>query len=70
MAAAVAAETAAKAVRRDPPLCREMVRTLLNGHSYDGFMAQRELGLRYTPVEETINKTLRWYSERGYLPGR
>jgi len=67
MAAAGVAETVAKAVRRDPPLCRELVRTLLNGHAYDGSRAERELGLRYTPVEETITRTLRWYAERGYL---
>jgi dihydroflavonol-4-reductase len=44
-----------------------MVRTLLNGHTYDGSRAARELGVRYTPVEETIRKTLRWYTEHGYL---
>lgn len=70
MAVAAAAETAAKAVRRDPPLCRELIRTLLNGHTYDGSRAEQELGLHYTPVEETINKTLDWYSERGYLTRR
>ena len=34
---------------RQPPVCREMVRTLLHGHRYDGSRATRELGLRYTP---------------------
>jgi dihydroflavonol-4-reductase len=47
-----------------------MVRTLLNGHTYDGSKAERELGVRYTPVEETIRKTLLWYTEHGYLTGR
>jgi dihydroflavonol-4-reductase len=70
MAAAVLVEAGAKPVRRQPPLCRELVRTLLNGHTYDGSRAERELGLHYTPVEETIRKTLRWYSEHGYLTGR
>jgi dihydroflavonol-4-reductase len=67
LAAASAAEAAARAVHRDPPLCRELVRTLLAGHSYDGSRAERELGLRYTPPEETIRKTIRWYAEHGYL---
>ncbi len=67
MAAAALVETAARAARRKPPLCREMVRTLLNGHTYDGSRAERELGLRYTPVDDTIAKTLRWYAEHGYL---
>jgi dihydroflavonol-4-reductase len=67
MAAAVAVEAAARAARRKPPICREMMRTLLNGHVYDGSRAERELGLHYTPVEDTITRTLRWYSENGYL---
>ena len=30
-------------------VCRELVRTLLHGHAYDGSRAARELGLSYTP---------------------
>jgi dihydroflavonol-4-reductase len=67
MAAASVTEAAAKALRRDPPLCRELVRTLLTGHVYDGSRAERELGLRYTPAEETIRTTMRWYVAHGYL---
>jgi len=67
MAAAVVVEGGARAARRKPPLCREMMRTLLNGHTYDGSRAERDLGLHYTPVEDTITRTLRWYSENGYL---
>jgi dihydroflavonol-4-reductase len=67
MAGAVVIEAGARAARRKPPICREMMRTILNGHTYDGSRAERELGLRYTPVEETITRTLRWYSENGYL---
>jgi dihydroflavonol-4-reductase len=70
LAAATAVEAAGRTVRRKPPLCREMVRTLLNGHTYDGSKAERELGVRYTPVEETIRKTLLWYAEHGYLTAR
>ena len=32
--------------RRRAPFCREMMRTLLHGHAYDGSRATRELGLR------------------------
>ena len=41
-------ERAFRLVRRHPPVCREMVRTLVHGHRYDGSRAERELGLRYT----------------------
>lgn len=54
--------------RRDLPLCREAARTLLHGHRYDGSLAERELGLRYTPMEETVRRTLSWYAERGLAP--
>lgn len=52
---------------KHPRFCREMVRTLLHGHAYDGSRAERELGLRYTPVEETVTRTLRWFAEQGML---
>jgi dihydroflavonol-4-reductase len=50
-----------------------MVRTLLHGHTYDGSKATRELGLVYTPLEETLLRTVAWYVEQGLvhrpLPG-
>ena len=46
--AAGIAEGGFRLARRHPPVCREMVRTLLHGHRYDGSRAERELGLRYT----------------------
>ncbi|MET1008991.1 MAG: NAD-dependent epimerase/dehydratase family protein, partial [Gaiellaceae bacterium] len=44
-AAAAAAETGARLRRRNPRVCRELVRTALYGHAYDGSRATRELGL-------------------------
>jgi dihydroflavonol-4-reductase len=52
---------------RRPPVCRELVRTLLHGHAYDGSRAERELGLRYTPIRQSLFDTMRWYAENGYL---
>lgn len=63
-----AVEAFSRLARRDPPVCREAVRTLLHGHRYDGSRAERELGLRYTPLEETLVRTLTWYAERGLSP--
>jgi dihydroflavonol-4-reductase len=67
LAGAAAVEGVARLRRRTPSICREMVRTLLHGHAYDGSRATRELGLVYTPVEETLSRTVRWYSERGLV---
>jgi dihydroflavonol-4-reductase len=68
-AAAVAVEAAARLRRKTPRVCRDLVRTALHGHSYDGSKAARELGLRYTPVEETIRRTVDWFHEEGLVPG-
>jgi dihydroflavonol-4-reductase len=67
-AAGEVAQVAGVLVRRDLPLCREAVRTLLHGHRYDGSRAERELGLAYTPMETTVRRTLAWYAERGLAP--
>lgn len=58
----------ARLLRRDAPVCHEAVRTLLHGHRYDGSKAVRELGLRYTPIEVTLLRTLEWFAERGLIP--
>ena len=52
---------------RKPPFCREMVRTLLHGHRYDGTKATRELGLQYTPVAETFRRTIAWARSEGLV---
>jgi dihydroflavonol-4-reductase len=61
-------DVAGRVLGRDMPLCREAVRTVLHGHRYDGSGAERELGLRYTPLEETLERTLSWYAARGLVP--
>jgi dihydroflavonol-4-reductase len=66
-AAAAAVETSAKLRRTRPRVCRELVRTALHGHAYDGSRAARELGLRYTPVEETMRRTIGWFEEEGLV---
>jgi dihydroflavonol-4-reductase len=68
--AAVAAEAAARLRRKTPRVCRDLVRTALHGHAYDGSKATRELGLSYTPVDETIRRTLDWFREEGLVPGQ
>ena len=67
-AGAVLAEAAGRIRGRPPALCREMVRTLLHGHEYDGSKAERDLGLRYTPFRDTIRRTLSWYADQGLVP--
>lgn len=66
-AAGAAVETGFRLLGRHPPVCREMVRTLLHGHRYDGSRAERELGLAYTPARETLLRTVEWARSEGLL---
>jgi dihydroflavonol-4-reductase len=61
------AETGFRLLGRQPPVCREMVRTLLHGHRYDGSRAERELGLSYSPPRETLLRTVEWARSEGLL---
>jgi len=54
-------------LRRDPPLCPEMVAALRHGHTYDGSRAESELGVRYTPPREWLTRTLEWYQAQGLV---
>jgi dihydroflavonol-4-reductase len=65
--AAAVVERAFRLVRRQPPVCREMVRTIIHGHRYDGSRAERELGLRYTDPRDTVRRTIAWAREAGLL---
>ena len=39
----------------------------IHGHAYDGSRASDELGLRYTPVEDTLRRTLEWARAEGLV---
>ncbi len=64
-AGAAAMEAAGRVQKKKPKVCREMVRTMLHGHRYDGSRATRELGLDYTPATDTVQRLVDWFrSER------
>ena len=71
--AAEVVERGFKLAGKSPPFCRGKVRTILHGHRYDGSRATRDLGLAYTPIDETIRRTARWAVDEGLvrrpLPG-
>jgi dihydroflavonol-4-reductase len=67
MAVATAAEAVAWVRCRNPRICRELARTLIHGHAYDGTKATRALGLRYRPIEETLHRTVEWWVEQGFV---
>jgi len=67
-AGAAILDAGARVIGREAPVCLESVRTLRHGHRYDGSKATRELGLAYTPIEETVRRTLAWCAEQGLVP--
>ena len=68
--AAAIAERGFRLAGRRPPVCREMVRTLLHGHRYDGSRAHRELRLEYTDPRVRAEKTVVWARGEGLLRRR
>jgi dihydroflavonol-4-reductase len=70
MGAAACLEWVAHSRGRRPMLCREAVRTVGHPHVYDGSRAERELGLRYTPLREAMEATVRWYRQEGLVTRR
>lgn len=63
LAGALALPTS-RLLHRDLPICPELARTLLHGHAYDASRSERELGLRYAPIDETLRRTIAWHRER------
>jgi dihydroflavonol-4-reductase len=70
MGVAACLEWVAHSRGRRPLLCREAVRTVGHPHVYDGSRAERELGLRYTPLREAMEATVRWYRQEGLVTRR
>lgn len=68
MTLATVVEAVAWVRRGSPRICRELARTITHGHAYDGSKATRELGLRYTPIEETLRRTMDWWIDEGLVP--
>jgi dihydroflavonol-4-reductase len=67
LAGAGAYGTAARIMGKHPRFCWEMARTMLHGHAYDGSRATRDLGLVYTPAEDTLRRLYTWAVAEGLL---
>lgn len=55
------------AIKPDAGICPALIATLLHGHRFDGSRAERELGVRYTPVVDTLARTIVWLEENGLI---
>ena len=65
----VVGEVVAKLSRRTPPICRETVRVMSQNHKYNGSEATEVLGLRYTPIRQTLEETIEWFRLEGLVSG-
>ncbi len=73
MGAVSVVELGSRLMGRQPRFCREMIRVMSFGHSYNGSRATRDLGLEYTSARDTIQRTIEWFMTEGLvtrkLPG-
>jgi len=52
---------------KQAPLCAESARVLFGGLAYEGSRATSDLGLEYTPIEMTLERTVDWFRAEGLL---
>ncbi len=67
LAGAGAYGAVSRMIGRHPRFCSEMARTMLHGHAYDGTRATRDLGLVYTPAEDTLRRLYTWALGQGLV---
>ncbi|MBI5511691.1 MAG: NAD-dependent epimerase/dehydratase family protein [Deltaproteobacteria bacterium] len=67
---AASVEMASRFTRRPPVLSWETFRTMAHGFQVDGSKAVRELGVKYTPFEDGLRRTVLWYWEQGLLKNK
>ena len=60
-------EFVSRLTKRPPILPKDAVAMLAHGVQADGSKAERELGLRYTPLEDGLRAAIMWYWEQGLL---
>ena len=65
--AASLVEAWAKLRGKQPVFCRETARVIRAGAWYDGARATRDLGLAYTPLETTMEKTVAWLRSQSLI---
>jgi dihydroflavonol-4-reductase len=67
---AVAAEMMARRTGREPFVTLDGLRMSKNRMFFTAAKAERELGFKARPYAEGIKDAIRWFEQKGYLPGR
>ncbi len=55
---------------KSPTMPFEGLQTMLALHNLSSAKAERELGVTFRPLEQTLRDTLAWYKENGYLESK
>ena len=61
-------ELAATAAGRRPMLSREIVDLVIHGAALDTSLAERTLGMKWSPLEQTLDRFDTWARRLGLLP--
>lgn len=64
MLLALVVETVARWLGKDALITREGIRSLQHGHQYNSSRAQRDLGVTFRPLEETLSDCVTWWRSR------
>jgi dihydroflavonol-4-reductase len=70
LAAGYADQVVSRVLGRDPQIPLEGVRMARHKMFVDGSKAARELGFTPGPVEQALERAVRWYEENGYVAAR
>jgi len=54
--------------KKPPEMPLPMVRVMTHGMMFDNSKAKRELGMKFTPIKDTLPETIAWYRAQGYAP--
>jgi dihydroflavonol-4-reductase len=69
-ATAIASEALSRVTKKMPLVSVMQYKSGTQGTRFDGSKAERELGLHYTPLEEALRATIKWYWEAGMLKNK
>ena len=48
-------------------ICPSLIDTLLHGHRFDASKSERQLGMVYTPIDETFARTIEWFRSESLI---
>jgi dihydroflavonol-4-reductase len=54
-------------VRPDAGICPALIDTLLHGHRFDASKSERDLGLEYRSIRNTLERTVSWFRAEGLI---